>query len=93
MEYKGWELLWTGWKPSREYSFYAGQWLAYRSDRDYRLYSSCPGGSGRYDSGQIFDLAVRTNQLIPELETSGEERDKASLSAKKLLMELIDQEA
>ena len=77
---KGWKLLWTGWKDFPNGDMLAGQWLAYPNTvanrheyAGWMLFSSWPGSSGAYVSNQIFDLALRKDQILPTKDRSESE--------------------
>lgn len=60
--YKGFDIFWTGWKPTKNGTELVGQWIALTGDGKRRAYSSVPGGDGFYELGERFDTDLRVGQ-------------------------------
>lgn len=90
--YRGWEVMWTGWKTSQESLDLCGQWVARKPTCEYRLYSSAPGAAGRIHKGECVNLAVMSNQAIPSFHSPISELVRSMTEARAVLFGLIDQE-
>ena len=59
--YKGYRIIWTGWKRSQNCTRIVGQWLAWptKPTDEYKcfIYSSCPGSVNKYGPGETFDTS------------------------------------
>lgn len=70
--FDGWAVSWTGWKPIYNMDIIVGQWIARAKDSEVSLFSSCPGAAGYFTDGQLLDVSIRKEQLIPKADSSKE---------------------
>jgi len=101
-EYRGFKIMWTGWKHSFDSGKIVGQWLAYSLvvghvfppaayAMDYvYIYSSAPGASGQYQKGDCFDISVKPWQEYLNHDSSPEEFEIEKKQAYDILKAQID---
>lgn len=95
MKYKGYELIWTGWKQMPDQDTSVGQWCALRKNnkgeiQGFGFYASYPGGQGIYYPGQMFNCCIMHDQLPVNYITPDETREQNRLEALQRVMKEID---
>jgi hypothetical protein len=96
MKYKGFILLWTGWKEVPNQDILVGQWVSNLSGIGARLEdgglfsASYPGAEGKYFPGQFFDTSFKETQTpVMRLHTE-EQKEEFRLEALQRIMKVID---
>ena len=97
MNYKGYTLLWSGWKDVPNQDYLVGQWTAVVAKKGGGLevgggyYASYPGSQGAYWPCQVFDIAVRENQeVVMRALHTDEQMEEFRLEALQRVMHEID---
>jgi hypothetical protein len=97
--YRDFLYFWTGWKPNYDSNRLVGQWLAYKpshtreggyDDKMVRIFSSIPGYSGQYHSGDHFNIAVQPHQVFISHETLDSIKEFEKQKAYDILIMEID---
>lgn len=93
IKYKGFRLIWTGWKHLPNQDSSVGQWIAY-GPNGHNFYASYPGDAGQFYPGQIFDIHVHgeQEQNLVVWGTPSEKKKEYMLEALQRLMALIDKD-
>ena len=92
-EYRGYRLLWTGWKTICNQFEFVGQWLAVPKDSEKSMLHSCSSGAiGHYRRCQTMDLTHFEDAKWISLESSQIEMDEVMNNARRRLENFIDAE-
>jgi len=98
LSYQDYLLRWTGWKPSQDYVWLVGQWLAWPSrgfgkeidDRQPLLYLNVPGMiGGPYLPGHVFNISNRSRGYVTR-DTSDREREFLITEGMEYIEQLVD---
>jgi len=76
-DYRGFKIRWRGFYPLANSDVIVGQMIAYnphlKDGWGFHVYSSYPGGTGKFCSDQIFDTSVQGSQQCPTCLSSKED--------------------
>lgn len=101
-EYRGWRLVWTGWKESIEHVTRAAQWVACSPGNKYFYYASCPGSEGYLLNGSCCDIALDSrypeqaicvDPSIPSSDHRFEEAKQKTLLRLKAMIDEVENDA
>ena len=90
--YKGWKIVWTGWKTFPNQIELVGQWIAIPEEdpSEPRLYVAIPGAMGRLPRCHCMDLSHFAHQCWLDCNSSDMELEYARHGALIEMFKLVD---
>lgn len=94
-DYRGFKLRWRGFYALPNSDCVIGQMIAYnphlKDGWGFHVYSSYPGGTGRFFEGQLFDTSIQDSQQCPTCLSSKEALMRWRTEAFDRLVDYIDE--